>query len=61
MQNFHENNRLLRVGEVASILDISTASVWRGVKSGDLPEPIKIRGSTRWRLSDVLAVIGEEA
>jgi predicted DNA-binding transcriptional regulator AlpA len=31
----------------------SAATVWRRVKSGAIPAPIKIVGSTRWRVGDL--------
>lgn len=46
--------RYLRVSEVAKIFDISTATVWRWVRAGKLPQPVKICGSTRWKRSTLL-------
>ena len=40
---------LLRIQEVAMMLNLGESSVWRHVKNGDLPKPIKIGGTTRWR------------
>jgi excisionase family DNA binding protein len=44
---------LLSIKDVASILSISTTTVWRHAKAGVIPAPIKIGGSTRWRKADV--------
>jgi predicted DNA-binding transcriptional regulator AlpA len=41
-------DRLLRVEAVAEKLDVSVRHVWRLEKSGQLPQPIKLLGSTRW-------------
>lgn len=49
-------NKFLPDKAVAVRYSISRASVWRLVKSGDLPPPIKLSpGCTRWRLSDLEA------
>ena len=52
---------LLTAGEVAKMLSIGKSSVWRHVKNGDLPEPVRIGGATRWRLRDIKALIEGEA
>lgn len=49
--------QLLRVGEVAAILDLGVSTIWRQVRKGQLPEPIQIGGSTRWRRADIEALI----
>jgi len=52
---------LLRATEVARLLRISVRQVWKLTSSGQLPSPIEIGRSTRWRDSDVQRVIrGEE-
>jgi predicted DNA-binding transcriptional regulator AlpA len=33
---------------------------WRWVQEGKLPKPIKLNGSTRWRLSDIEAFEAEK-
>jgi predicted DNA-binding transcriptional regulator AlpA len=50
---------LLRAVDVATLLAISVRCVWRLVASGDLPRPIKLGGSTRWRACDLEAFIAE--
>ncbi len=52
---------LLSVRQVATILGLGVSTVWRGVAKGTFPEPIKICGSTRWRRSDIDALIAAEA
>ena len=49
--------QVLRVGEVAAILDFGVSTVWRKVRNGELPAPIQIGGSTRWRRTDIEALI----
>lgn len=46
-------DKLLTVKEVAERFAVSTATVWRLAKSSDIPQPIKIGHSVRWRASDL--------
>ncbi len=48
-----EIEELLKDREVASRLGIGVSTVWRLSKAGKLPPPIKIGGSTRWRVSEI--------
>lgn len=48
---------MIDVREVASILSISTRSVWRLVATEEFPQPARFGRSARWRLSDVEAWI----
>jgi excisionase family DNA binding protein len=47
-----ENNddRLLTINEVASLLQCSTRSVYSLLKRGEIPRPLKVGGLTRWRI-----------
>jgi excisionase family DNA binding protein len=45
---------MMTVDEVAEALGISTRQVWRLRSKGDIPEPLNIGRSVRWRRSDVL-------
>lgn len=46
----------LRDTEIASRYSISRPTVWRWVKQGKFPKPVKLGGgSTRWRLIDLQA------
>ena len=49
--------QLLRVTEVAKILDLGVSSVWRLARKGHLPTPIRVGGSTRWRRSEIEALL----
>lgn len=53
--------RLLSVRQVAEYFGVSVATIWRWTASGSIPAPIKIGGSTRWRCSDIEAVLNDTA
>ena len=44
---------LLTANQVAALMQISTRTVWRLLSSGELIEPLRIRGNTRWRRSEL--------
>jgi predicted DNA-binding transcriptional regulator AlpA len=44
---------LISATELADLLQISTRTLWRLRSAGKLVEPIKLGGSTRWRLDEV--------
>ena len=48
---------LLTVEEVGRELRVSKRTVWKLVKAGSFPEPLKVAGLTRWRRSDVALYI----
>jgi predicted DNA-binding transcriptional regulator AlpA len=47
-----DDDRLLRAGEVAEMLAVSSRLVWRFRAEGKLPS-VSLAGATRFRLSDV--------
>lgn len=49
--------RLIRDTEAAEILGCSRSTLWRRVKDGTIPQPLKIGGMTRWHIADIEAVI----
>jgi predicted DNA-binding transcriptional regulator AlpA len=55
--------RLLREKQfVGSILPISRAAWWAGVKSGKFPQPVKLGSRTTcWRSEDILKIVAEGA
>ena len=55
MTNTTAPKQLLRVGDVAEILDLGVSTIWRQVRKGQLPAPLQIGGSTRWRRADIEA------
>lgn len=44
---------LLKPDEVAQWLSISPRTLWRKVSKGEIPKPVRVGGSTRWR-ADVI-------
>lgn len=45
----------LRDVDVAIRYDVSRPTIWRWVKRGNFPQPVKLsNGATRWRISDLL-------
>ncbi len=53
------NERLLRVRDVSELLALSPRTVWRMASTGELPAPIRLGGSTRWRWGDLRALVCE--
>lgn len=52
---------VMNVREVADFFGVSVSTVWRWTADGSIPEPIKLGGSTRWRRSDIEAVLSANA
>ena len=44
---------LLTIRELAKVLKLSPRSIWRLVKNQQLPAPVRIGGSIRWRADDI--------
>lgn len=50
-------DRLVRLNEVLTLLPISPASWWNGVRAGKYPRGIKLGPKTTcWRLSEITAL-----
>jgi len=48
----------ITVKEVASLCGVSVPTIWRWLKTApDFPQPHKIMGTTRWKLSEVESYI----
>ena len=47
------STELLTVGGLARALKISVRQVWKMLSRGDLPSPIKLGRSVRWRSSEI--------
>lgn len=48
-------NTFLTVEQVAKRYGVSTDSIWRWKRNGDLPAPVRVGPNcTRWRLSDLI-------
>jgi predicted DNA-binding transcriptional regulator AlpA len=43
----------LSAQSVAIRYEVSSATVWRWAQANQLPKPLKINGSTRWKLSEL--------
>lgn len=52
-------DRLLNDREAASMLDCGRSTLWRWAADGIIPKPLKIGGMSRWRQSDIEAVIAK--
>ena len=50
---------LLSDRDTAALLGCGRSTVWRWTAEGVLPKPTKIGGMSRWRLSDIEAVIAK--
>ena len=49
-------DKFLRRREVEEITGLSRSTIYRMVKTGQFPQPVRIRPkAVRWRLSDILA------
>ena len=48
---------LLTSTDLMALLKISEATLWRKVKRGLIPMPVKICGLTRWREREIIAAI----
>lgn len=57
--NTPASDRLLKVRDVLSILNISRSSLYVGMRDGSLPKPIKIGRSARWKASVIDALVRE--
>ena len=51
--------RLITAEELARMLNVSTRTLWRLLAKGELPEPVRLGGSTRWRSEEVSRWIDE--
>jgi predicted DNA-binding transcriptional regulator AlpA len=57
----HIYSELLTDREVAALLACSKATVWRRSAKKQIPAPLRIAGSTRWRSHDIDRFINEKA
>lgn len=51
--------RMITINELATILGMSKRTVWRLLSAGEIPEPVRLGGSTRWPLAQVEAWIAD--
>ena len=52
-------NRLLSDREAAELMNCGKSTIWRWASEGVIPRPLKIGGMSRWKLSDLEAVIAK--
>lgn len=52
---------LVTADEAAEMLSIGKSTLWREVKDGNLPKPIKLGSVTRWRVADLHACVAAPA
>ena len=58
MQDINDNV-LLRLPQVLTIIPISKSAWWQGCKDGRYPKPIKLGPRTTvWRSADIAALVG---
>lgn len=50
---------LLTDREAAALISCGKSTIWRWAAEGVIPRPLKIGGMSRWRLSDIEAVIAK--
>lgn len=60
-QHLLQTERLIRDAEGSALLSCSKATFWRLVAKGAIPQPIKIGGMSRWKVSDLQAFIEQAA
>ena len=54
------SDRLIDINEVMSIFSVKRTTLYKGIKNKFFPEPIRFsKRMVRWRLSDVMAVVGQ--
>lgn len=52
------NEKLLRLKQVVELTNLSKATIWRWVRDGQFPKPIKITNRvTVWKSNDIEAYI----
>ncbi|KIN71458.1 helix-turn-helix transcriptional regulator [Sulfitobacter guttiformis] len=44
---------LLTIKDVCMLLQRSKASIYRDIDDGSFPKPLKLKGSSRWTMSDI--------
>lgn len=55
MSTTNLTNTFIPDRKVAERYSVSRTTIWRWVRSNDFPHPVKIAGTTRWRLADLEA------
>ncbi|MFH1914235.1 MAG: AlpA family phage regulatory protein [Pseudomonadota bacterium] len=56
-QNFPTTG-FVRLPQILAVFPVSPSTWWRGVKSGEYPQPVKLSGrTTAWRVEQILELI----
>lgn len=50
---FPSNPQLLRVSDLAQLMQVSVRTIWRLRSAAQLPEPIRVGGSVRWNREEI--------
>jgi prophage regulatory protein len=50
-------DRLLKIDQCFELIPIGKSTWWQRVASGELPQPVKLGTSTRWKHSELMAFI----
>lgn len=53
----HTPDNLITVSALVEMLQRSRASIYRDIKRGTFPKPLKLGNSSRWRRSEIAAYI----
>ena len=61
MTTSETSSRYMRDLDVAAHFQCGRSTVWRWVKQGLLPEPVRIGGATRWLRADIEAAFNKAA
>jgi len=59
MKHVNPDELYLSASQVAKRFGVSKDTIWRWKREGKFPKGVKIGGSTRWRLSDLLEHEGQ--
>jgi predicted DNA-binding transcriptional regulator AlpA len=57
MEKQHQLQRLMRSIEVLALLGISKPTLWRCIKRGEVPPPMKLGRSAFWSEDDIRSVL----
>ena len=54
------NDALLTIKDICKLFACSEPTIWRNIKNGKLPEPIKpTLGLRRWRVGDIRKILNQ--
>jgi excisionase family DNA binding protein len=54
-----EEPLLINAEELARLINVSKRTLWRLRSAGDLPAPVRLGSTVRWRLDEIRAWIGQ--